>query len=141
MLKPENQTLRCGAALVEMALILPLLVLLLLICVDFGRFATVHVAVTNAAREGASFGGTHSFTNATYELWKSKMSEAITAEMRGIPAFSKDELTIDERMVLASDQRARVQVKVSYVFRPAVAWPAIPRELKIVRTAEMPVIR
>jgi len=141
MLKPEKQSLRCGAALVEMALILPLLILLFLICVDFGRFATVHVAVTNAAREGANFGGTHSFTDATYELWKSKMGDAITEEMQGVPAFSEDELTIDEPTVLASDQRARVQVKVSYVFRPAVAWPAIPRELTIVRTAEMPVIR
>ena len=59
-----------------MALILPLLVVIVLLCVDFGRFATVYTAVTNAAREGASFGGTHPFTDTTAGRWRQKISDA-----------------------------------------------------------------
>jgi len=45
-----------GQALVEFALILPLLLIVLFIIVDFGVGLTRWVAITNAAREGARLG-------------------------------------------------------------------------------------
>ena len=45
-----------GAAVVEMAITLPVLILLIMGCIDFGRFACVWIAVTNAARAGAGVG-------------------------------------------------------------------------------------
>lgn len=42
-----------GAAAVEFALVLPILLVLLLGIVEFGRVFNVQVSVTNAAREGA----------------------------------------------------------------------------------------
>ena len=42
-----------GQALVELALVLPILLLVLMAIVDFGRVFHGHLAVTNAAREGA----------------------------------------------------------------------------------------
>jgi Flp pilus assembly protein TadG len=42
-----------GAAAVEFALVLPILIMLLLGIVEFGRIFNVQVSVTNAAREGA----------------------------------------------------------------------------------------
>lgn len=132
---------RRAAALVEMALILPVLVVIVLICIDFGRFATVYTAVTNAAREGANFGGTHPFTVGTSNLWQQKISEAAKEEMSGIPGFDSDNLTISDPEVIASNQRSRVRVEVSYVFRPATFWPLMPEEMTITRTAEMPVVR
>ena len=140
--KRNGDAAQChGAALVEVALVLPLLIVLLLICVDFGRLATVHIAVTNAAREGASFGGTHPFTESTYGKWKQEVTNALTAEMSGIPGYSEQLLTVAEPVVFASQNRSRVRVTVSYRFKPAIAWPIIPQELEISRTAEMPVIR
>src|SRR3972149_9802487 len=44
-----------GAASVEVASTLPLLILILLGTIDFGRFAYAAIAVTNAARTGAAF--------------------------------------------------------------------------------------
>ena len=132
---------RNGAALVEMALILPLLVVIVLLCVDFGRFATVYTAVTNAAREGANFGGTHPFTDTTAGRWRQKISDAAEDEMSGIPSFDVDYLTVSEPEIVASQKRSRVRVEVSYVFRPAVIWPFVPKEMKITRAAEMPVVR
>lgn len=46
-----------GQALVEFALVLPVLALLLVVAVDFGRVFFGWVSVTNAARVGANFAG------------------------------------------------------------------------------------
>ena len=45
---------RRGVTAVEFALILPLLMTIVLGCVDYGRFAYDYIAVTNAARAGTS---------------------------------------------------------------------------------------
>ncbi len=45
-----------GQAVVEFALVVPVLVLLLLITIDFGRAFFTYVQVNNAAREGAAYG-------------------------------------------------------------------------------------
>lgn len=44
-----------GANLVEMALILPLLLLLIAAIADFGRAFNAYIVITNAAREGARY--------------------------------------------------------------------------------------
>jgi hypothetical protein len=44
-----------GQSLVEMALVLPLLLLLLAGIIDFGRAYNNYIIITNAAREGARF--------------------------------------------------------------------------------------
>ena len=45
--------------MVEFALLLPILLLLLVVAIDFGRLFATFVAVNNAAREGAAFAGLH----------------------------------------------------------------------------------
>ncbi len=47
---------RVGQTLVELALMLPVLVLLLLIALDFARMFNMSMAVTDAARAGAQWG-------------------------------------------------------------------------------------
>ena len=44
-----------GQALVEFALVLPVMLLLLLLAVDFGRLFFTYIAVNNAAREATSY--------------------------------------------------------------------------------------
>src|SRR5437868_5776563 len=54
--KPERgHAPRGGAAATELALVLPLLILLALGCVDFGRYAYYSIAVQNAARTAAEY--------------------------------------------------------------------------------------
>lgn len=48
-----------GQSLVEFALVLPFLLLILLGAVDLSRAFQTYVVVTNAAREGARWAGTH----------------------------------------------------------------------------------
>ena len=56
---PEPRGGTGGQALVELALLLPVFLLLAMIAVDFGRLFTTFVAVNNAAREGAYYAAVH----------------------------------------------------------------------------------
>jgi Flp pilus assembly protein TadG len=55
-----------GQALVEFALVLPVMLSLLLLAVDFGRLFFTYVAVNNAAREASSYAAAHAGDN-TYD--------------------------------------------------------------------------
>ncbi|MGH2428506.1 MAG: TadE/TadG family type IV pilus assembly protein [Candidatus Limnocylindria bacterium] len=46
---------RRGQALVELAILLPVLLLLLVLAIDFGRVFFTYIGVGNAAREGAAY--------------------------------------------------------------------------------------
>ncbi|WP_407709787.1 TadE/TadG family type IV pilus assembly protein [Arthrobacter nitrophenolicus] len=48
-----------GAVAVEMAIVLPLLLLILLGIIEFGRVYNVQVSLTQAAREGARYAAIH----------------------------------------------------------------------------------
>jgi hypothetical protein len=53
---PRGGFPRRGAVAIEMAFIMPVLMLLILGSIDFGRFMYTWIAVTNAARAGAGIG-------------------------------------------------------------------------------------
>lgn len=48
-----------GQSLIEMALLLPLLLVLIIGALEFGRLFFTHIVITNAAREGAFYLSTH----------------------------------------------------------------------------------
>lgn len=52
-----------GAIVVEFALVIPVLVLLLIGAVDFGRLAVVGVAISSAAKAGAQYGAQSTATS------------------------------------------------------------------------------
>jgi Flp pilus assembly protein TadG len=61
---------RRGQGLVEFTLVLPVMMLILLVAVDFGRVFFSYIETTNAAREGANYAAAHAadspFNSATY---------------------------------------------------------------------------
>src|SRR5262245_46480555 len=72
---------RHGVAATEFAFILPLLSLILLACVDLGRFAYSYIAVTNAADAGASYASVNPYTDATTTSWMTAVRQAVLNEM------------------------------------------------------------
>ena len=52
-----------GQSLVETAVVLPILLLLVVAIVDFGRAFDAYIILTNAAREGARFGSCLLYTS------------------------------------------------------------------------------
>jgi Flp pilus assembly protein TadG len=55
----KSKTNERGAAAVELAIILPLLLLILFGIIEFGRAYNVQVSLTQAAREGARYAAVH----------------------------------------------------------------------------------
>lgn len=135
---------RRGAILVELAIILPLLLLFAGGIVDFSRFAQFYVAVSDAAGNGARFASFHPYTEATSAVWSTKTRAAVTASMDGVPGFRSDRLTIEGPTVvqgLDGGQVKNARLTVSYRFSPIVQWPGIPRETTVRRTVEMKLVR
>jgi Flp pilus assembly protein TadG len=125
---------------VEFALILPLLVTLVLGCVDFGRFAYTYIAVTNAARVGAGVGSVNPVTSSTWSIWAERVRQAVVGEMGA--AFDPSKISIPSLTVTSqSDGQKRVRVQVSYPFVTFVTWPFLPNNLTLTRAVEMPMIR
>ena len=133
---------RRGAALIEFAIVLPLLVTIVLACVDFGRFAYTEINVTNAARVGAEFGSLHPYTTNTLPLWRADIRQLVENELKNIRNYNTNLLTLPNPVVTTdSDGQRRVKVSVTYPFSTLVSWPFVPSNVTIQRTTEMRIIR
>lgn len=142
MVAPRQRNKRPGTAAVEFAAILSVLVLIVLGCVDFGRFAYSYIAVSNAARAGAGYGSVHPFTPFTEELWRSRIREAVAQEMQLIPGFDPDGVQITTGTEGEEPWTERwVTVEVPYSFHTIMNWPALPVEVPMRRTVTMRLIR
>jgi Flp pilus assembly protein TadG len=132
---------RPAAAATELALILPLLLLVVLGCVDFGRFIYAYIAVTNAARAGSFCGATNPYTTGTYGSWQSKVQQAAADEMGSIGGFTKSNVTATAVTTGESGSNWRARCTVPCTFTTVVNWPTVPNSVTIQRTVEMRAIR
>jgi Flp pilus assembly protein TadG len=132
---------RTGAAAGELAFILPVLVLIVLGCVDLGRFVYSYIAVTNAARTAAGFGSSNPYTTATLSTWQAQVRQAAVDEMSGVYGFSDGSLTVTATPTTESAGFRRIQVDVSYPFQTMITWPGIPQNLTLQRRVIMRSIR
>jgi len=127
-----------GAAAVEFAAVLPLLITILLGATDFGRFAHTLIAVTNAARAGASFAGTHPYTATSRPAWESGIRDAVRADLEQISEFDASQLVVKATPATDSEGRGRVAVEVTYPFQSIVTWPFLPSSFTLKQTAVFP---
>jgi len=125
----------------EFAIILPVLLTIVLGCVDFGRMAHSYIAVTNAARAGAGYGSTHTWTSATLSTWQANIRQAVIDEMSRLNGFDSTKLSVTTTATTESSGQWRVQVEVSYPFQTAVNWPYLPSSVTLRRVVVLPGIR
>ena len=131
----ETSIPRRGVAAAEFAVCLPVLMLLVLGCLDFGRFAYALIAITNAAEEGA-----------TYWSLNPTKSQATVEQFAvdEVQAALNPDLTVTEVTATRDDPEVgdrvdrRVSVQVSYVFAPIIPWPGLPTSLTLNRKVVMP---
>src|SRR5438876_6289486 len=126
---------------VELALILPVLMMLLLGCIGFGRFPHSYIAVTNAARVGAGFGSVNPYTTATDKEWNAAIKSAVVDEMSKLNGFDSTQLIVPS----TKPQSGNVTVTVKYPFQTVVdwslIWPGLPKSVTMQQVAVMPVTR
>src|SRR5262245_46343760 len=107
---------RRGAAAAELAFILPVLLLIVLGAIDFGRFAYSYIALTNAARAGAGLGCVNPYTPGTYSNWQTQLKQAVAEEMSQLPGFDSAQLSTTVTGVPETGGMWRVEVQATYPF-------------------------
>ena len=126
---------RKGVAAVELACLMPVLLLIVLGCIDFGRFAYAYISVTSAARAGAGYGSVHPYTTATFGKWQAAVQQAAAEDASSLPGFDASKMTITT--AVESGGLWRVQVTAVYEFKTIVSWPGMPADTTMKRTVQM----
>lgn len=142
-----------GAAAVELALITPIMVMIMLGCIDFGRCPSTAIAVRNAARVGAAYASNNppGSTAAAETEWRNKTISAVKEEL-GFLTLEPEELAIAEGDLDVNgptrtnlDGLSQVRVEVVYTFRTVVnwGWPGLglPSEVDVRQAVVMEEIR
>jgi Flp pilus assembly protein TadG len=117
-------------------LTLPVLLLLVFGCVDFGRGIATYITVSNAARVGAEYGATHQFTSHTRDSWETQVKLAVSEEMQQVVDYVASDLTIGVETA-GSDDNVRITVTANYPFRPLTVWPGVAQSLTFRREVTM----
>lgn len=123
--------LRSGVAATELAVALPILMLLSLACADFGRVMHHYQIVSNAARTGAEAGAMHQFTTLSRSAWEADVRAAVVEELAGLPNFNENKLEYELKTTTDANDLATVDIEISYPFKSAVSWPGLPHELDL----------
>lgn len=122
--------------MVEFGLLLPLLVTLILGCVDFGRFAATYIAVTNASRTGAAFGAMNPPSSSAMEVWRQFIVQRVEEDLG-----SDEDLVVTAERHVEEGGKWRAEVTVQRTFRTMVNWPLIPSTTILSQTTEMRGVR
>ncbi len=132
---------RSGLAAVEFVVVLPLLLTIVLGCVDFGRFAYSYIAVTNAARAGAAYAIMNSYLVADQAAWTARVQQAGRDEMNQQTGYVAANLLVQASSFTDTNGLQRVQITANYPFQMIVPWPGIPNSVTLQAMVQMRAIR
>jgi len=117
-------------SLVEFALVAPVLIILLLGAIDFGRVYFAHVSVTNAARNGADFAA----GGPTAAADTAGIKSAALADTTDLLQTSATNPQVTVTTGTDSQGRLYADVKVHYDFNTMFPWPGLPNSIDVERT-------
>jgi Flp pilus assembly protein TadG len=130
-----------GSAVIELALITPLLMMLILCAFDFGRVFHTAMSVSGAAHAGASF-GSQSLVRSLDSLGMRVAAELHAPDL-GITASATRVCKCGGATVSCSSpcgtppMKIYASVTATRTFTTAVDYPGIPGTIAISRTAQM----
>ena len=119
-----------GQSLAEFAIMAPVLIILMLGAIDFGRVYFSFVSVTNAARNGAHY-ASGSATDAADLTGIRSAAVADTNEL-----LNTSPTNPDVAVNTGTDTQGRLyaDVTVSYTFTTIFPWPGLPNSMNVERT-------
>lgn len=137
-----------GQSLVELALAVPVLVLLLLAAADFGRLFYVWIAVNNAARAGAQY-GSQTLTSAADTNGMKLAATTDGSNISGLTATASQCTCVSGTSVTVcsgsnynctnAPQATFVKVNTQATFNTVVNYPGMPSSITVKGTAIMQV--
>jgi Flp pilus assembly protein TadG len=114
-----------GSAAVEMALLVPVLTMILLGAIDFGRVFYAYITVSSAAHEAAVYAGRHFAP--TVDVTPNALATVIAGESKGFlkvgTAPNGNTTVTGPTLVTDYYEVPLVQVQVTYSFRPMTPIP------------------
>lgn len=136
-----------GQALVEMAFVAPLLILLVIGAIDFGRYLFQGIEVGNAARAGVQYGAQNAVTsmnaagmataaqNDAHDIGPLAVTASYYCTCDGSPGT--EYVSCSGMPACAAGDHVDLYVKVlaSETFTPLIAYPGMPNPVTIARTA------
>jgi Flp pilus assembly protein TadG len=128
---------RRGTALVEMAIICPLVLLMAFATTDFGRVVYAYMSVSNAARVGAEYAALHGFTAYSQASWESQLRQVVDNEMQGLSGYQSANLQVVINATTDAAGVSLVSVEVRYPFSTIVNWIGVPSEVLLDHAVEM----
>jgi Flp pilus assembly protein TadG len=139
---PRRDGVRRGASSAELAVLLPVLMLIVLGCIDFGRFGYNYIAVTNAARTGAEYAVMTPYLTSGQSAWQTKIQEKARDEMYQQTGYNANNLTTAAAVTIEGNGLRRVRVTATYSsFQTLIPWPGIPSQVTLRSAVETRVIR
>lgn len=125
----DHESSRRGAAAVEFAMLLPFLMLLVVVAIDFSRLYYHYTTITNCARNGAIYASDDVFAAEPpyYKVGDRKQSITNAA------LVDASNLSPTPRVTVLEDSSSRVAVKVEYEFSYVTGYFGT-KPLKISRT-------
>jgi Flp pilus assembly protein TadG len=135
----------CGASLVELAVTLPLFMLLLFGAVDLARAYYLAMEVAGAAHAGAEYGAQDPTDSAGIETAASDDAPNVPNLSVGTPSYGcecSDGTGFDSSCSSAPTTCShnvvyRISVTVSATYRPLFPWPMLPSSYSMSSTAVM----
>ncbi|MFN6104210.1 MAG: TadE/TadG family type IV pilus assembly protein [Planctomycetaceae bacterium] len=131
---------RSGAVALEFAAVLPVMLLVLVGILEFGRVGSLGIRLAQAARAGAEYGAFHPPDQETMADW-ARVCEARAREVLASEAgvdLSQFEI---QCTYTTGSPLGRVQVVVRHPFPLLAGWSSAPGNLQLQRSAVLPVIR
>ena len=125
-----------GQSAMEFALLAPILLILMLGVVDFGRVYFAYISVTNGARNGAHFASQG--TGAAADI--DGIRAAAIVETSDL--LNTSETNPDVSVATGTDSQGRLyaDVTMTYTFSSIFPWPGLPSSIDVDRTVRARVL-
>lgn len=120
-----------GQSVLELALLLPVLMLILVGAVDLGRIVQAQVVINNAARVGAQYASVQGLGDT------SAIQSAVLAEVTQLQGVDGSNPGIAISSGLDNESMTKAIVTVTYRFSPVARIPALPSVYTLTNSSQM----
>lgn len=140
-------TFRSGVALTEFAVVFPLLLLIFVFMIDFGRAYIVAKAIDNAVAQGAYRASTLSTMGLTNEQWAAEVERTVRHSLSDHSWYDAQRLTVTVPIpslsngMVNSEGIRTISVEASYQANHALTLPGMNSGYLIDRTVRMDQLR
>ena len=146
-LPPKTSGNRSAVVLIELACILPVILMILVLAVDLGRFLIISMSLNNAINQGLVAGSNNALNISSASAWNSRIQNTILQSMSQYSWFNANDLSItiptpsvSNGLIDANGFRS-IEVSVTYQTQFVIPWQGLTGRNQVTRTMQTDQIR